>query len=204
MREFSRETGCKLYESGEGICHQLMVDNQHVHPGEIFLGADSHTPTYGALNAFAVGVGSTDLAATMLTGKTWLKVPETIQITLNGRLPLGVSAKDIILFIVGQLRTDGANYQAVEFTGEAVREMTLASRMVLANMSAELGAKTGLVDPAGLDKLLPESDARAAVFPDADAVYCQKFSFDVSDLAPQIALPHSLRISNPCMRLANS
>ena len=186
MRKFAVEMNCKLYDVGAGICHQLMVENGHVAPGDLFLGADSHTPTYGALNAFAVGVGSTDLAATMLTGKTWLKVPETIQITLNGQLQPGVVAKDVILFLLGQLKADGATYQTIEFTGETVVSMTLASRMVLANMSAELGAKTGLVDPTGLN-LSGEFDP---VYPDPDAQYVRRLEFDVSQLSPQIACPH--------------
>ncbi len=187
MRDFARETGCRLYEVGEGICHQLMVEDGRVRPGDLFLGADSHTPTYGALAAFAVGVGSTDLAAVLLTGKTWLKVPRSIQIVLEGRLPAGVSAKDVILFLTGQLTVDGATYEAVEFTGPAVADMTLASRMVLANMTAEMGAKTGLVDPTGLE--LPY--AFTPVFADPDAHYRQSYRFDVSALRPQIALPHS-------------
>ena len=155
MRDFSAEMGCRLYDIGEGICHQLMVENAHVKPGDLFLGADSHTPTYGALNAFGIGVGSTDLAATMLTGKTWLKVPKTIKITLNGALKKGVTAKDLILFLVKELGVEGANYQAVEFTGETIQSMTLASRMAIANMSSEMGAKAGLVDPTGLELWYP-------------------------------------------------
>jgi 3-isopropylmalate/(R)-2-methylmalate dehydratase large subunit len=187
MRDFSAEMGCRLYDIGEGICHQLMVENAHVKPGDLFLGADSHSPTYGALNAFGIGVGSTDLAATMLTGKTWLKVPKTIKITLNGELKKGAAAKDLVLFLVKQLGAEGANYQAVEFTGETVKSMTLASRMVLANMSSEMGAKTGLVDPSGLE--LPYEFE--PTFPDSDAEYSRELTFDVSALRPQIAKPHS-------------
>jgi 3-isopropylmalate/(R)-2-methylmalate dehydratase large subunit len=187
MRDFSAEMGCRLYDIGEGICHQLMVENAHVKPGDLFLGADSHSPTYGALNAFGTGVGSTDLAATMLTGKTWLKVPKTIKITLNGEMKKGVTAKDVVLFLVKQLGSEGANYQAVEFTGETVKSMTLASRMVLANMSSEMGAKAGLVDPSGLE--LPYEFE--PTFPDSDAEYVRELTFDVSSLRPQIAKPHS-------------
>jgi 3-isopropylmalate/(R)-2-methylmalate dehydratase large subunit len=187
MRDFSSEMGCKLYDIGEGICHQLMIENAHVKPNDLFLGADSHTPTYGAINAFGIGVGSTDLAATMLTGKTWLKVPKTIKIILNGDLGKNVTAKDLILFLVKQLGSEGANYQAVEFTGEAIKSMTLASRMVLANMSAEMGAKTGLVDAAGLQLWYPFE----AIAPDKNAEYVREFNFDVSTLRPQIAKPHS-------------
>ena len=187
MRDFHGEMGGHFYDVGEGICHQLMVENGHVRPGDIFVGADSHTPTYGALNAFAVGVGSTDLAAVMLTGKIWLKVPQTIKIELHGRFPKGITAKDLILYLIGQLSIAGATYQTIEYTGDALVDLTLASRMTIANMSAEMGAKTGLVDPTGLE--LPY--AFSATFPDKDAAYSQVFQFDVSQLQPQIAAPHS-------------
>ena len=187
LRDFTAEMGNHFYDVGEGICHQLMVENEHVKPGDLFLGADSHTPTYGALNAFATGVGSTDLAAVMLTGKTWLKVPQTLKIELNGTLPKGITAKDLILYIVGQVTIAGATYMAIEFTGEAIIPMTLASRMVLANMAAEMGAKNANVDATGLDLWYDWE----ATFPDDDAEYAQTVSFDVSDLQPQVAIPHS-------------
>ncbi len=185
MRAFGREMGCVLYDVGEGICHQLMVEYGHVRPGQLILGADSHTPTYGALGAFAMGVGSTDLAAAWLTGQTWLKTPASIKIVLSGQLRPGVSAKDIILFLVKQLGTDGARYQAIEFTGTAIRELSLASRMTLANMTAEMGALTAFVDLQGLE--LPyQFDV---VQPDPDAVYSTVYSFQVDDLRPQVAIP---------------
>ncbi|MCO5185763.1 MAG: 3-isopropylmalate dehydratase large subunit [Anaerolineae bacterium] len=188
MREFSAEQHLPhFYDIGSGICHQLMVENGHVRPGDIFLGADSHTPTYGALGAFAVGVGSTDLAAAMLTGKTWLKVPHTIKIVLEGTLRPGITAKDVILRLVGDLGIAGATYDAVEFTGPVVARMTLASRMVLANMVAEMGAKTALIDTIGLDLDYPFDP----IHPDPDAVYKAVYTFDVSELTHQIAVPHS-------------
>lgn len=187
MRDFARQHGAHFYDVGEGICHQLMVEDARVRPGDIFVGADSHTPTYGALNAFAVGVGSTDLAAILLTGKTWLKVPQTIRLEMTGQLPKGITAKDLILFLVGQIGISGATYQAVEYTGEALRNLTLASRMTIANMSAEMGAKTGLVDTIGLE--LPYEFN--ATYPDAEAEYSAVYRFDVSSLRPQIAAPHS-------------
>jgi 3-isopropylmalate/(R)-2-methylmalate dehydratase large subunit len=187
MRDFARQAGGHFYDVGQGICHQLMVENRHVRPGDVFVGADSHTPTYGALNAFAVGVGSTDLAAVLLTGKIWLKVPETIRIELAGRFPRGITAKDLILFLVGQLTISGATYKAIEYTGVALRDLSLAERMTLANMSAEMGAKTGMVDPAGLD--LPYEFE--ATTPDPAAAYVEEYHFNVSDLRPQVAVPHS-------------
>lgn len=187
MRIFAKEQEIKLFEIGEGICHQVMVEHQYVKPGDIFIGADSHTPTYGALNAFACGVGSTDLAATMMTGKIWLKVPESIKIVCNGKLQAGVSAKDLILHLVGQLTISGATYQAIEFEGEAFEGMTLASRMTIANMVAEMGGKTGIVNPKGLAL---DYDYEP-IYPDKDADYKKIFEFDVSNLEPQIAAPPS-------------
>lgn len=187
MRAFARETGCRLYDVGEGICHQLMVENGHVRPGDLFLGADSHSPTYGAVNAFGVGVGSTDLAAAMLTGKTWLKAPRTVRIVLHGGLRPGVTAKDVILRLVKELGADGANYRAIEFTGEAVHAMSLAGRMTLANMTAEMGAKTALVDPTGLRLDYPFEP----VYPDPGAEYEATLTLDVSALRPQVARPHA-------------
>ncbi|GAB1422077.1 3-isopropylmalate dehydratase large subunit [Anaerolineales bacterium] len=188
IRDFAEEMGCHFYDVGEGICHQLMIENAHVKPGDLFLGADSHTPSYGALNAFAIGVGSTDLAAVMLTGKTWLKVPQSIRIELDGDLAKGISAKDLILFIVRELGVAGANYMSIEFTGEAIEQFSLASRIVLSNMAAEMGAKAGLVDAKGLDLWY----AWEGVYADTDADYYKRYRFDVSQLKPQIALPHSL------------
>jgi len=187
MREFANEQKVKLYDVGDGICHQIMVDNHHVRPGQIVLGADSHTCTYGALGAFATGVGSTDLAGAMLTGNTWLKVPETIKVELNGTLSTGVYAKDIILHLVGLLGIEGATYQSIEFTGETVKAMSLDSRMTLANMVIEMGAKSGFVDMEGLQLPYEYEDIK----PDEGAVYSKTISLDVSEIEPRIAAPHS-------------
>jgi 3-isopropylmalate/(R)-2-methylmalate dehydratase large subunit len=187
MREFAIEQGCSLYDIGSGICHQVMVDNAKVKPGDVFMGADSHTPTYGALNAFACGVGSTDLAAVMMTGKIWLKVPSTIKVILNGTLASNVSGKDLALIICKKLSISGATYQAVEYEGTVVEKLNLSQRMALCNMSAELGAKTGLVNPKGLE--LPYDFT--PVFANADAVYSKIIEIDVTDLQPQIAIPNS-------------
>jgi 3-isopropylmalate/(R)-2-methylmalate dehydratase large subunit len=193
LREFAAEHGCHFYDVGAGICHQLMVENGHVKPGNLFLGADSHTPTYGALNALAMGVGSTDLAATILTGKTWLKVPQTLKIILNGQLNRGVSAKDLILALCGLVGSDGARYMSVEFTGEAVAGMTLASRMVLANMVAEMGGKCASVDPTGLS--LPYD--WTPTLPDPNAEYVRVLEFDCNMLEPMVAIPHAPDMVKP-------
>lgn len=192
MRNFATEQDSSLYDIGSGICHQVMVDNKKVKPGDVFMGADSHTSTYGALNAFACGVGSTDLAAVMLTGKIWLKVPQTIRVTLNGKLSSNISGKDLALFVCKNLSISGATYQAVEYHGSAVEQLNLSQRMALCNMSAELGAKTGLVNPKGLSSLsLGKGWDEVFVFPDEDAIYSKKIELDVSNLQPQIAIPNS-------------
>ncbi|MCM3708452.1 MULTISPECIES: 3-isopropylmalate dehydratase large subunit [Cytobacillus] len=187
MREFAVEKGIRLYDVGEGICHQLMIEKGHVKPGNLILGADSHTCTYGALGAFSTGVGSTDLAGVMLTGKTWMKVPESIKIELTGTLQQGVSAKDLILYLVGQLGIAGANYKSIEFCGEAIIPLSLDSRMTIANMAIEMGAKAGLVSTNGL-KL---GYSFEHLEPDPDAFYEQELQFDVSKLEPQVSIPHS-------------
>ncbi len=187
MRQFATAQGCSLYDVGSGICHQVMTDHRKVQPGQVFMGADSHTPTYGALNAFACGMGSTDIAAIMLTGKTWLKVPATIKVVVHGHLQPGVSAKDLVLEVVRQLTISGATYQAVEYHGETVAAFSLSQRMVLCNMVAEMGAKTGLVSPEGLE--LPY--AFTPVYADADASYSRVITIDAAAINPKIAIPDS-------------
>src|SRR5215471_16203260 len=144
MREFAGRYGITLYEIGEGISHQLMLETGRTRPGGLLVGADSHSVTGGALNAFATGVGSSDLAATMICGRIWLKVPETIKVILDGTLPPGVYAKDIALALAGQLGADGAAYQTLEFDGPAVASMEIDDRIVLSNLSVEMGAKAGI------------------------------------------------------------
>ncbi|HCP46691.1 MAG TPA: 3-isopropylmalate dehydratase large subunit [Deltaproteobacteria bacterium] len=187
MRQFARDQGTVLYDVGAGICHQLMVDNVHVRPGELFIGADSHTCSYGALGAFATGVGSTDLAAVWRTGKTWLKVPQTIRVEVDGTLRPGVQAKDLTLFLVGELGISGATYQAIEFCGSGVEQLDLGGRFTLANMAIEMGAKVGLVHPEGLSLPYEFTPLR----PDDDARYVRHLSYDVDDLAPQLSAPGS-------------
>lgn len=187
MREFAARQGAHFFEIGQGICHQLMVEKQLVKPGYLFVGADSHTSTYGALGAMACGIGSTDLAAVMLTGKIWLKTPRSIRITCHGSLPAGVHPKDLILFLTGRMGISGATYQSVEFDGDTFAHLTLAGRMCVANMLAEMGAKTGFVHPAGLKLDYPFEPLWA----DEGASYAATFEYDVSQLQPQIAAPES-------------
>ena len=187
MREFAADTGAVLYDVGRGICHQLMIEDDRVRPGEAFFGADSHTCTYGALGAFATGVGSTDLAAVMLTGKTWLKVPKTIRLEITGRINPGVEAKDLALAMVGKIGFAGATYQAVEICGEAIVPMSLDERMTIANLGIEMGAKVALIHPDGLD--LPYEYDREAITPDEDARYVREVAIDGGALRPQISCP---------------
>lgn len=187
MRDFANKTRSILYDQGAGICHQIMVEEEHVKPGQLVIGADSHTVTYGALGAFSTGVGSTDLAAIMLTGKTWLKVPETIRIILSGKPNSGITSKDIILEIVGELGLDGATYKSLEYSGSTLEYLSLGDRMTIANMAVEMGGKAGLFETTGLE--LPyEFDP---VLPDSDAEYVQTITIDVSSIRPKIAKPHS-------------
>ncbi len=187
MREFQAEQGNYLYDIDRGVCHQVMVEEGHVKLGDIVMGADSHTDTYGALGAFACGVGSTDLAGVMLTGKTWLKVPESIRINVTGDLQPGVFAKDLILYIIGIMTADGANYKAVEFAGPTIDKMCLAEHMTICNMAIEMGGKTGMiVHPKEVNPY----------YPDADAQYLRVLDIDASQITPQIAKPHS--VDNVC------
>ncbi|HEY6392192.1 MAG TPA: aconitase/3-isopropylmalate dehydratase large subunit family protein [Bryobacteraceae bacterium] len=176
MREFAGRHGIPLYEAGEGIGHQIMVESGRVLPGSLVVGADSHAVTYGALNAFGAGIGSSDLAAIMMCGRIWLRVPESIRVCLTGDLPPGVYPKDIALALAKELRADGAAYQAIEFCGPAIGALELEDRLVLSNMTVEMGAKAGI---------FPNPTV-----PDADAKYCREVTLDLDGLAPQVAMPH--------------
>jgi len=186
-----------FYDIGEGICHQVMPEKGHVWPGALIVGSDSHTLTHGAFGAFAAGIGRTEAAAVMATGKIWLRVPESIRIVLQGTLPPQVSAKDIILHIIGDLGADGADYKSVEFSGETVGQMDIAARMVLTNMAAEMGAKNAVVEPDETTRTWLSGRSNypyKEVHADAHATYERVLTYDVSDLAPQVARPH--RVDN--------
>lgn len=195
MREFAQEQGIHFFDVGEGVCHQLVPERGHAVPGDLVIGADSHTTTYGAINVFSTGVGSTDLAAGMLTGKLWFKVPESLKLTCRGKLPPGVYAKDLVLFLAGQLTADGATYLALEFGGEAVSDLSVEGRFTLANMAVEMGAKAGLMacDAKTLAWVREHSprEPRPAN-PDPDAIYAGEREFDVSGLLPMVAKPHTV------------
>ena len=207
MNDFAHRWGIRLYGAGEGICHQLLVEKE-VRPGQVVIGTDSHTCMAGALNALATGVGSTDAAAAMATGQLWFKVPETIKIILLGPLPRGVFAKDIILFIIGKLTEDGANYQAVEFTGETISSLSMASRLTMCNMGIEMGAKAAImeVDEITRQWLQQRGDQEEiqSVKADADANYSQILEITVNQLEPQIAQPHQVDNVVPLKEVAGT
>jgi len=200
MRDFAKEQSVKLYDIGCGICHQLIPESGHVTAGDLVLGADSHTCTYGALNVFSTGVGSTDLAITVASGKNWFKVPETIKILVEGKLPIGVYAKDVILKIIKDITSKGANYKALEYCGSTIDKMSIASRFTMANMSVEMGAKCGIfkADKKTLAYLKERARRKAYAVNADEGATCEDIrEYDVEDFSPQIAIPHEVdNVSN--------
>jgi 3-isopropylmalate/(R)-2-methylmalate dehydratase large subunit len=195
VREFAVEHGIThFYEGGQvGVEHALLPEKGVVLPGDLVIGADSHTCTYGALGAFATGVGSTDLAAAMLTGELWFKVPSSIKFIVYGQLPQWVSGKDLILNIIGRIGVDGALYQAMEFTGETIERLPMADRLSMANMAIEAGAKNGIFAPDAITGEYVKSRAKRPYkfyASDADAVYADIIEIDAGQLEPQVAFPH--------------
>ena len=195
MRAFARKYHIKhFFELGEmGIEHVLLPEQGLVLPGDVVIGADSHTCTYGALGAFATGVGSTDIAAAMITGETWFKVPESIRLTYHGRPGKWVTGKDLILYTIGDIGVDGATYKAMEFAGPAIAALPMADRMTMANMAIEAGGKSGIISPdqVTLDYVSPRAKRSFRSYQsDPDAVYEQERSYDVSEIDPQVAFPH--------------
>ncbi|MGB9859085.1 MAG: 3-isopropylmalate dehydratase large subunit, partial [Moorellaceae bacterium] len=202
LREFAREQKLvHYYEVGRmGVEHCLLPEEGLVAPGELIIGADSHTCTYGALGAFATGVGSTDLAAAMATGECWFKVPATILLRYYGKLRPWVGGKDLILYTIGDLGVDGARYQALEFTGEALKELSMDSRFTMANMAIEAGAKNGIfpVDEKTEEYLRGRVSRPYRIYEsDPDALYAEVREYDVSKIEPQVAFPHLPENSRP-------
>ena len=183
-----------FYEGGQvGIEHALLPEKGIVLPGDLVIGADSHTCTYGALGAFATGVGSTDLAAVMLTGELWFKVPQSMKFIIKGKMPKWVSGKDLILNIIGRIGVDGALYKAMEFTGDTISKLPMADRLSMANMIIEAGAKNGIFAPDTITKEYVEKRAKRPYkfyCSDADAVYSDTIEIDAGKLEPQVAFPH--------------
>lgn len=204
LREFAKETGAVLSDTGAGVCHQRLVES-FVNPGEILVGADSHTCTSGALGAFATGMGSTDVAVAMALGKTWLKVPSTFKIEVNGEFQKGVYAKDVILHLIGEIGADGATYRALEFCGSTIENMSMADRFTLANMAVEAGAKAGLFVSDEKTREYLEKQGRGDKFteikPDEDAVYERIIKIDASKLEPIVSCPHTVDNTKPAKAL---
>ena len=195
LRRFAEKKGCRIYEVGDGICHQLVAE-KFANPGDIIVGADSHTITGGALGAFATGMGSSDVAVALALGKTWFRVPESYLIEFDGVFPRGVYAKDLILYLIGQIGADGATYKALEFGGEALAEMTLSQRLTIANMAVEAGAKVGLF-PA--DKITQEfliehgrGSSYKSLYADDGANYERVIPVNLGQLEPMLSLPHAV------------
>ncbi len=195
LRKFARETGALLFDVGQGVCHQIMAED-FVCPGDVVIGADSHTVTAGGISAFATGMGSTDVAVGMATGVNWFLVPKTIRIEVTGELALGVYPKDLILSIIGTIGADGATYMALEFGGPTIDAMDMSGRLTLCNMAVEAGAKVGLV---AADEITREwlgkagrADCWREIRPDADAVYERVVAVDASEVLPTVSFPHAV------------
>ena len=205
MRGFASDYGARIYDIGCGICHQVIPESGQVLPGDLVLGADSHTSTYGALGAFSTGVGSTDLAVALATGKSWFKVPETVKIILRGKLPKGVFAKDLILYIITRIGADGATYKAIEFSGPVIDKLGMDGRFTISNMAVEMGAKTGFmpVDKKTISwlKMRAKKHKFKAVTADRDASYDAVIEYDISRLSPQVSSPHSVDSAGPAENL---
>ncbi|MDD1763422.1 MAG: homoaconitase large subunit [Methanobacteriaceae archaeon] len=195
-REFAREQGIKnIYTHGEGICHQILPEKGYIKPGMVVVGADSHTCTYGAFGAFATGMGATDMAAVFASGKTWFMVPSAYKIVVDGSLGTYVTAKDVILSIIGEIGSDGATYKSLEFSGDTLDSMDVSGRMTMANMVIECGAKNGIMEPnqATLNYLEERGIVGFDIFrPESDSLYEREYEFQVHDLEPQLACPHNV------------
>lgn len=199
MRDFSRKYGVRIFDVGEGVCHVLIPERGLVKCGDLVLGADSHTPTYGALNLMACGVGSTDLAVALMTGKLWFKVPGTIKVDFQGKIPAGVFAKDLALLMVKTLTAQGAIYKSVEITGEVIAGLSMDSRFTITNLTTEVGAKCGIMEADEKTRdWLKERGIKSIqpVSADSDAVYEREVRLNVSGLEPQVAKPHA--VDNVC------
>ena len=195
IRKFTQKTGACLSDVGEGVCHQIIAES-YLNPGDILIGADSHTCTGGALGAFATGMGSTDVAVGIALGKTWLRAPETFKVQVEGKLQPGVYPKDIILHLIGTIGADGATYKALEFSGDTIERMSMSGRPTLTNMAVEAGAKAGMIATDETTKQFLTKQGRGSKFrkviPDRDALYERTIQIDASELVPVVAFPHTV------------
>jgi 3-isopropylmalate/(R)-2-methylmalate dehydratase large subunit len=209
MRSFSQEFKSPLFDIGCGVCHQVIPESGEILPGNLVLGADSHTCTYGALGAFSTGVGSTDLAIALATGKNWFKVPQTLKIIIKGKVLKGVYPKDIALHIITAIKSDGATYKALEFYGPVIDSMDMDGRFTIANMVVEMGAKAGFMptDKTTINWLLSRGVSPSKIkdiFADKDAKYEGILEFDISKLKPQVSLPHSVDSAKSVSEIENT
>ena len=205
--DFVEKYGMKNIHRADGICHQLMTEAGYVKPGHIVFGTDSHTTTYGCVGAFSSGIGYTEMASILGTGTMWVRVPETIKVHITGKLPANVTSKDIILRLIGDLGADGATYKALEFSGDTVEEMTVASRMTIANMAIEAGAKCALFTPDLKTAEYCEielTEAETSLVGDSDAAYCQVINYRAEDLVPVLACPSQVDNIKPVSELAGT
>ena len=205
--EFVKKYGMKNIHRADGICHQLMTEAGYVKPGNVVFGTDSHTTTYGCVRALSSGIGYTEMASILGTGEMWVKVPETIKVTINGTLPSNVTSKDIILTLIGDLGADGATYKALEFTGDTVKNMSVASRMTMSNMAIEAGAKCALFTP---DEKTAEycqielNDFQKSLYGDLDASYIKEIEYSAEDFEPVLACPSQVDNIKPVSKLAGT
>jgi 3-isopropylmalate/(R)-2-methylmalate dehydratase large subunit len=204
LRQFAQQTGCLIYDVGGGVCHQIVAESL-AKPGDVIVGADSHTVTAGALSAFATGMGSSDVAVAFALGKTWLRVPESIRIALSGKFPAGVTSKDLILHLIGKLGANGATYKSLEFGGDGLKNISLSGRLTMANMSVEAGAKVGLFPADSITKDYLIAQGRGEDYKplsaDDDASYEKTINIDLATLEPLVAKPHSVDNVAPAREL---
>jgi 3-isopropylmalate/(R)-2-methylmalate dehydratase large subunit len=204
LRRFAAETDCRISDVGEGICHQLVAENL-ANPGDVVVGADSHTVTAGALGAFATGMGSSDVAVAFALGKTWFRVPESFLIKLDGAFYRGVCAKDLVLYLIGQIGADGATYKSLEFGGEALAELTVSQRLTIANMAVEAGAKVGLFPSDEITRQFLKEHGRGDKYrplsADTGADYERVISVNLEQLEPMLSLPHTVDNVRPVAQL---
>ncbi len=200
MRSFTKEQEIPIYDIGCGVCHQVLPEGGHFGAGDLVVGADSHTCNYGALNLCSCGMGSSDVAGAFISGKTWFKVPDSMKIILKGKIPRGVYAKDIILFIIKDLTAEGANYLSVEFSGEAINHLSMDGRFTICNLSVEMGAKFGIMPFDQKTATWLKERVKSKLNPvaaDKDAKYTDIREYNVSELEPQIAKPHTVDNVSP-------
>ena len=206
IREFAQEYGAILSDIGCGVCHQRLIE-EYVNPGEILVGADSHTCTSGALGAFATGMGSTDIAVSMAYGKTWFKVPQSFKIEVNGKFQENVTSKDLMLYLIGLIGADGVTYKALEFCGETIKNMSMSERFTLANMAVEAGAKAGIFETDEKTKEFLKEHNRLDKFKeikmDDDAKYERVIKIDASIITPMVSCPHTVDNVKPASELSN-